>query len=155
MKRPCKVAALKTLLALAAAVTVTACAPPLYVRNSPGAFPEVMAELQSAIAQNGYTLSRVQRVDYGLEKRGYHSDKYQVVFYGKAEEISRLGQNYPQLGPFLPLRITVHEVPGGVELVAVNPQRLARLYPEPELQETFARWRRDVVTILDQAANTR
>jgi len=148
-------AVLKPFLAVAAALAASACAPPLYVRDTPDAFPEVMAELQSAIAQNGYTLSRVQRVDYGLEKRGYRSDKYQVVFYGKPEEISRLGAAYPQLGPFLPLRITVLETPGGVELVAVNPQRLAQFYPEPELQETFARWRRDVVTILDLVAKPR
>jgi len=149
------VAALKTFLVAAAALIATACAPPLYVRDTPNAFPEVMAELQSAIAQNGYTLSRVQRVDYGLEKRGYRSDKYQVVFYGKPEEISRLGEDYPQLGPFLPLRITVLETAAGVELVAINPQRLAQFYPEPELQEMFARWRRDVVTILDQVAKAR
>jgi len=143
------------ILALGACAMLAGCSPALYVRHTPTDFPEAMAELQSAISSKGYVVSRVQRVDYGLSRRGFLSDKYQVVFFGKPGEINRLGEDWPQLAPFLPMRITILETEQGVEMVAVNPQRLARLYPEAELRPTFERWHRDVVAILDQAAGPR
>ena len=42
-----------------------------------------MAVLQHAIGTQGYTLSRVQRVDIGLTESGFKTDKYRVVFFGK------------------------------------------------------------------------
>lgn len=133
-------------------VALSACAPRLYVEETAAPFPEAMANLQASIASNGYTLSRVQRVDYGLNKRGYQTEKYRVVFFGKPEEIEKLSGDFPQLAPFLPLKITIREKEDTVEMVAINPQRLTRLYPDAELQPTFKRWHKDVRKILDDAA---
>jgi uncharacterized protein (DUF302 family) len=141
-------------LLLVTSLLVTACAPRLYVQESSSPFPEAMVSLQASIAQNGYTLSRIQRVDYGLNKRGYETDKYRVVFFGKPEEISELSRNYPELVPFLPLKITLIQKDEGVEMVAINPARLKRLYPEPELEPTFERWQRDIQKILHDASVT-
>jgi len=138
-------------IAVACALAISSCAPRMYIRETSKPFPETMADLQNAIAENGYQLSRVQRVDYGLTRRGFQSDKYRIVFFGKAQEIARLSEAFPHLIPFLPLKFTILEKENGSEIAAINPIRLAQLYPEPELQPTFERWQRDVVKILDDA----
>ena len=46
-----------------------------------------MLALQESIRDHGYIVSRVQRVDIGLTGMGYKTDKYRIVFAGKAEEI--------------------------------------------------------------------
>jgi len=138
-------------IAVIGMLAMSSCAPRMYVRETSKPFPETMADLQNAIVENGYQLSRVQRVDYGLINRGFKSDKYRIVFFGKAQEISQLSDAFPQLIPFLPLKFTILEKENGSEIAAINPVRLAQLYPEPELQPIFERWQRDVVKILDDA----
>lgn len=130
---------------------MAACAPRMYVKETTGPFPEAMADLQASIAKNGYTLSRIQKVDYGLRKRGYETKKYRIVFFGKPDEIRQLSNAFPELVPFLPLKVTIRENADAVELAAINPQRLTNLYPDPELRPIFSRWQRDIRNILDDA----
>ncbi len=68
-------------LALIMAVVIPAEAQQLIMTRSLNTFPETMLNLQEAIADQGYTISRVQRVDIGLTKMGYETDKYRVVFF--------------------------------------------------------------------------
>ena len=63
----------------------------LIMGRSSEAFPETMSALQEAIKKAGYTISIVQRVDIGLTGMGFQTDKYRIVFFGKAEEIKTLG----------------------------------------------------------------
>ena len=77
----------------------------LLMARTEQAFPEAMLKLQETIKKHGYTVSRVQRVDIGLTQFGYETDKYRVVFFGKAEEIRHMSSEYPQLIPYLPLKI--------------------------------------------------
>ena len=79
----------------------------LIMGRSPETFPEAMSALQEAIKNVGYTVSTVQRVDIGLTGMGFETDKYRVVFFGKANEIKILPQKYPQLAPYLPLAIAI------------------------------------------------
>lgn len=70
-------------------------------------FPEAMLKLQETIKERGYTVSRVQRVDIGLTKSGYKTDKYRVVFFGKPEENARLVKQFPVLSAYFPLKIAI------------------------------------------------
>ena len=63
----------------------------MMVRSSE-AFPEAMSVLQANIIKQGFTISRVQRVDVGLSAKGYKTDKYRVVFFGKGDEIQTLSR---------------------------------------------------------------
>ncbi|TNF36181.1 MAG: DUF302 domain-containing protein, partial [Gammaproteobacteria bacterium] len=91
-------------------------------------FPETMASLQLAITNQGYTISRVQRVDIGLTSSGYKTDKYRVVFFGKPEEIRTLRTQHPELIPYLPLKIAIFAEGEETILVASNPIAFAQLY---------------------------
>lgn len=110
-------------------------------------FPEAMAELQEQIRAVGYTVSRVQRVDIGLTKSGYKTDKYRVVFYGKPEEIRKLTQRYPDLTAYLPLKISIFAEGSDTILVTSNPQHLLKA-GDKDLVKVINRWEKDLVAIL-------
>lgn len=133
---------------VAFALTAPAAAQDLLIARSAQSFPEAMTALQDAIAGRGYKVSRVQRVDVGLENRGYKTDKYRVVYYGKPEEVARLAAAYPELIPFLPLSVAIFAEEDETILVTTNPALYAGMFPQPELKPVFARWEQDLVAII-------
>lgn len=110
-------------------------------------FPEAMLKLQEAITNQGYTVSRVQRVDIGLTKSGYKTDKYRVVFYGKPAEIDHISKNYPELTPYLPLKIAIFAEAGDTMIVAANPIILAP-QASKELTQQLSIWESDLQKLL-------
>jgi len=120
----------------------------IMVRSSE-AFPETMALLQEAINKQGYELSRIQRVDVGLSKKGYKTDKYRVVFFGKGEQIQQLSAKYPQFVPYLPLKIAIFAEEDNTILISVNPGIYNDLFNIPELKPIFSQWLKDITQILN------
>ena len=116
----------------------------LLMTRSTQTFPEAMLTLQQAIGQQGYTLSRVQRVDIGLTQSGYSTDKYRVVFLGRSGEIEALSESHPELIPYLPLKIAIFAEDEETVLVTANPTRFSDFFPQPELKPLFKRWERDL-----------
>jgi uncharacterized protein (DUF302 family) len=115
-------------------------------------FPEAISSLQEAIRNNGYTVSRVQRVDVGLTASGFQTAEYRIVFFGKADEVRRLSAAYPELIPYLPLNIVMFAEGDDTLLLTTNPLKLAEFFDKPELRVQFARWEKDVRAIIDGAA---
>ncbi len=113
-------------------------------------FPETMATLQAAIKKTGNTLSRIQRIDVGLTKMGYKTDKYRVVFYGKLDEINKLVESFPELIPYLPLKIAIFSENNETVLTATNPERLSEMYPNKNLKPIFLTWAKDLIQIMDE-----
>lgn len=112
------------------------------------AFPEAMSSLQNAIKSQGYVLSRVQQVDTGLTMSGYKTDKYRIVFFGKKDEFAKLTEFYPELIPYLPLKIVIYAEAGETLLVTSDPQVFIDLYPDQRLKETFRKWHDDIMMIM-------
>ncbi len=109
-------------------------------------FPEAMLKLQDSIHEQGYTVSRIQRVDIGLTKSGYRTDKYRVVFFGEAKLVKRLSNDYPQLIPYLPFKIAIFAEGEETLLIASNPHELTRnVYPE--LESTMQKVEKDMLAI--------
>lgn len=113
-------------------------------------FPETMSTLQELIRKHGYTVSRVQRVDIGLTKMGYKTDKYRVVFFGKTDEIRNLTQKHPELIPYLPLKIAIFSEDTQTLLVAYNPLELTLMFDAKDLPALIQQWNRDMTDILQQ-----
>lgn len=120
----------------------------LMVRSSQP-FPEAMLSLETGIKDHGYTVTRVQRVDVGLKKYGFRTDKYRIVFFGKKAEIQQLDKRYPRLIPYLPLNFTIFAEGDDTIITAVNPASLKSYYPDPELKPVFTQWEMDIRGILD------
>lgn len=125
----------------------------IMVRSSE-AFPETMATLQEAIRSKGYTLSRVQRVDVGLNAKGYKTDKYRVVFFGKGKQIQQLASQYPQLIPYLPLKIAIYAEGDNTILTSANPAVFLDMFKTPALKSTFELWLKDITEILNTVQNS-
>ena len=143
------------LLAALVATPVPTLADEMLIVRSGRDFEETMASLQTAIAARGYKVTRVQRVDVGLEAKGYQTDKYRVVFYGKAEEVARLAEHHPELIPFLPLSVAIF-AEGSQTLITTNrPRALKALFPAAELWPTFDRWEQDLLGIFDEVRQAR
>lgn len=122
----------------------------LYMVRSQMAFPETMIALQKAIREQGYTLSRVQRVDIGLTRSGFKTDRYRVVFFGKPEEIKQLSERYLDLVPYLPLKIAIFAEGDETLLLASSFQHLRPFYKQDEIRKHFNVWEKDLQQILEQ-----
>ena len=142
-------------LALCCGLPAAAVADELLIVRSAREFDETMSALQNAISARGYTVSRVQRVDAGLQAKGYQTDKYRVVFYGRPQEISSLAARHPELTPYLPLSVAILAEGEQTLLTTSRPGVLAAMFPDPELRTTFQRWEADLLAIFDEMRQLR
>lgn len=122
----------------------------LLMMRSTQAFPEAMLALQKTLGEYGYTISRVQRVDIGLTGSGFQSDKYRIVFFGKPEEIRDLTTEYPELIPYLPLKMTLFAEQEETLLVALDPTVLSEVVSTEEFRYQLQRWKNDILAIMDE-----
>ena len=113
-------------------------------------FPEAMLALQTSIGEHGYTVSRVQRVDIGLTKSGYKTDKYRIVFFGKSSEIRAVKQSQPQLIPYLPLKVVIFSENNETLLVASNMTQFAILAENENTKVLLQRWNNDIQSIFSE-----
>lgn len=116
-------------------------------------FKNAMDFVQAAVQEQGYRITRVQRVDKGLNSTGHKTDFYRVVFFGKPEEVTRLAKQYPGLAPFLPLKIVVFAEEKDTLVLAHDYTLLKAEFPS-ELHPTIERWGADMREILETAQLT-
>lgn len=121
----------------------------LMIRSSL-AFPEAMSALQNAIIDHQYTLSRVQRVDIGLKKAGYKTDRYRVVFFGRYDEIKSITDRHPEMAAFLPLKFVLFSEENDTILVALNPRHFDRIVSDETVKPLFKRWAEEVKAIMNE-----
>ncbi len=129
---------------------LSALADDLIMRRIRMSFPEAMNSLQTSIAEEGYTVSRVQRVDVGLTKSGYSTAEYRIVFFMKEDTVHKIVKVHPQLIPFLPLKITIFAEGGETILATLNPAKLDDFFPEIGMKKDFQQWEAAVNRILDK-----
>lgn len=120
----------------------------LIMLRSEQPFTNSLELLKSSIKKQGYVLSRIQRVDSGLTMSGFKTDDYRVVFFGKTEQIDSLTANYPELIPYLPLKIVIYAEAGETLLVTSDPEVFIDLYPDPSLRKIFKQWHDDIISIM-------
>jgi uncharacterized protein (DUF302 family) len=125
------------------AVTTPASAEELMMVRVKQSFPETMLKFQEVIKEHGYQLSRVQRVDIGLSKMGYKTDKYRVVFFGKEDQNRWIIANHPELIAYLPLKVAIYAEEDDTLLVSSNLQILIDAH-DPKLKKIVSDWQRDL-----------
>jgi uncharacterized protein (DUF302 family) len=150
LKRLTLLLLLPLLVALAAPASAVEPTHGLLMIRVKQSFPEAMAKLQQSIVKQGYTLIRVQRVDVGLTKSGYKTAQYRIVFFGKAAEVHRLAKHYPDLIPFLPLKLAIFAEGNDSIVVGANPLIYEDLFPDKHLRPQFHAWAADFHKILDR-----
>jgi len=131
----------------------TAMAQDILMIRSSQTFPETMTILQNSIQDHKYVVSRVQRVDIGLTKAGYKTDRYRIVFFGKHDELKKLTDKYPELVPYLPMKIAIFAEKDETILSVLNPSNFTKIINNPELNIIYQRWANDIRSILDDVAS--
>lgn len=139
---------LKSLL-LFCFVSANAVASDLIMARSHLSFSEAMTNLQVSLREHGYTVARVQRIDVGLTGMGYKTDKYRIVFLGKADEIKYLVNKYPQMIPYLPPKVSIFAEGDDTLLVTANPMAFAPMVDDEKDRIIFQRWESDVYSVFD------
>jgi uncharacterized protein (DUF302 family) len=139
-------------LLLAVLVTTSALADELMMVRVDHPFPEAMNQLQEAIRDHGYTISRVQRVDVGLTSSGFTTAEYRLVFFGKPAEIKALPEKHPEIAAYLPLNIVIFAEGDDTIMLTANPLSLETFFKDPDLHGQFSRWEKDIRAILNQAS---
>ena len=115
-------------------------------------FEDTMILVKDKLGEYGYKVAHIQKCDGGLGDFGYKTDRYRSVFYGKFEEMRHLSTEYPELIPYVPLKIAVMKEKDTVVLVALNPEILAEFFPQRALGIQFSRWASDVRAIFEEVA---
>jgi len=104
--------------------------------------------LQETIRNHNYTISRVQRIDIGLTKSGFATDKYRVVFFGTDKEISLISKKYPHLIPYIPWKIAIFAEQQDTLLVTADPMQFSdKKYPGAD--KYLSKWKKDIEKILN------
>lgn len=143
---------LKIILLLCVFISANVTASDLIMARSHLSFSEAMTNLQVSLREHGYTVAHVQRIDIGLTGMGYETDKYRVVFVGKADEIKYLINKYPQMIPYLPPMVSVFAEEGDTLLATANPIAFAPMVDEQD-RVIFERWENDVYSVFDDFRN--
>ena len=118
-----------------------------FTANCISPFPESMRALQDMIIKKGYVVSRVQYVDKGLKVKGYETDLYRVVFFGKKDEILSIQKEFPALIPFIPLTITIFESGSQTNISSVDPVSLTKIYNSNITTKMIKSWSHDIKDI--------
>jgi len=113
-------------------------------------FDDAMITIKEKLNEYGYTIAHIQKCDGGLSGKGYKTDLYKSIFFGKFDEMRMLTKKYPTLMPYLPMKLLVIKEEKSVVLVILNPSSLKNFFPNPELDLLFSRWESDFRAILDE-----
>ncbi len=115
-------------------------------------FPDAMTNLQNAIIEHKYVLSRVQRVDIGLEKAGFKTDRYRIVFFGKHDELKQITDEHPEVAAYLPLKMVIFAEGDETMLLTLNPLHFSKVLGSTEYNTLFKRWSNDLKSIMEDVA---
>lgn len=137
---------LKILCLLAFFISANTFASDLIMARTTAPFSEAMTNLQVSLREHGYTVARVQRIDIGLTGMGYETDKYRIVFVGKADEIKYIINKYPQMIPYMPPKVAIFAEGRDTLLVTANPLVFAQMVDEQD-RVIFERWESDVHSV--------
>lgn len=113
-----------------------------------GNFDVTMETAKKSLQEHGYVVAHIQRCDGGLKNFGFTSAPYRLIFFGKPDEVRTLTREYPELIPFLPLKLAIFEEDDEVLAAIFNPEELSRLFNNKQLHVQFMRWKNDFDSIL-------
>ncbi len=113
--------------------------------------PDAMEVLKETVREYGYEVAHVQRCDGGMSEFHYKTDYYRVLFFGKLNEVRGILERYPEMSPYLPLKIAVIAEEDQAVLAVLDPRALTALFARtPELGVQFARWHNDLEAIFQE-----
>ena len=127
-------------------------ASPTIVVDSPYSLKETVENIKRAIIGKNFRLIRVQTLDDGMVAKDKQDEKQTIVYFCNFELLNRALGIDPRVGLFLPCRITVVEHNGKVQMMAINPLRLSKLFNNNELDKACLEMHDLYTEILEEAS---
>jgi cytochrome c oxidase cbb3-type subunit 3 len=124
---------------------------PAIIVDSPYGMQETIENLKQAIADQNFTLIRIESLDHGLVAPEQENEKRVMLHFCNFSMLFNSLALDPRVGMFLPCRVTVIERDGKVQLSTINPKRLSYLFNNHELDETCDLMYDLYVTVLEDA----
>lgn len=118
-------------------------------------FDKTLALAKQQLAKKGFQVAHVQRCDNGLKKMGYEVSKYQVVFFGRFDEVREMTTKHVELAPFLPFKLLIYVEGDKTGMSIMNPEALKPMITDDkELTAKLTQWREEFVDILTNVSQT-
>lgn len=136
---------------LPAVVAVPESESPILVRDSSYSLDETLDKLKTAIAAANMRLIRVQALDQGFVPEGRENPDQTVVYSCDFGFLNEALQVDPRVGLFLPCRVTVVRHGDRVQVMAINPKRLSRVFNNSELDRLCDRMHEVYSNLLDES----
>jgi cytochrome c oxidase cbb3-type subunit 3 len=125
--------------------------PPALIADSPYSLDETVENIKQSIANQNFTLIRVDYLEHGLVPAGQENHKQVVVHFCNFGFLFKALAIDPRIGMFLPCRVTVVEKDGKVQILAMNPERLSSLFNNDELNSACKEMTGVYKTILEDS----
>lgn len=103
--------------------------------ESPYSMDETVDALQKAAIGRNFRIIRVQTLENGLFDPDEENHKQVIVYFCNFQLLNEALAVDPRVGLFLPCRVTVVELDGKVQVMAINPKRLSYLFNNAELNK--------------------
>ncbi len=125
--------------------------PAVLVYESAYGLAETIANVERAAIGKNFRLIRVQTLDDGLVEKEQERKQQSIVYFCNFQFLNDALAIDPRVGLFLPCRVTVVEYDGKVEVISINPKRLALLFNNDELNLACEEMHRIYEEILEEA----
>lgn len=119
--------------------------------ESPYSLEETVVNIKQVIIGKNFRLIREQYLDTGFVPEGEENKKQVIIYFCNFSFLNSALNIDPRVGMFLPCRITVVEQDGVVQVMAINPMRLSRIFNNVELNEACHEMRDVYTEILEDA----
>jgi cytochrome c oxidase cbb3-type subunit 3 len=121
------------------------------IAESPYSFEETVENVKEIIAGKNFRLIREQYLDTGYVSEGQENKKQLILYFCNFSFLNMALSIDPRVGIFLPCRVTIVEQDGIVQVMAINPMRLSRIFNNVELNEACHEMRDVYTEILEDA----
>ena len=103
--------------------------------ESPHTMEKTIDNVKRAAIGKNFRIIRVQTLEQGLVKEGQENKRQTIIYFCNFQLLNDALAIDPRVGLFLPCRITVVENNGKVEVMAINPNYLSRIFNNAELNK--------------------
>ena len=111
-------------------------------------FNNAIADVQMALEENGFKVQFVQRIDIGLAKAGYHTDKYRIVFFMPEHGVKAVLLKRADLAEMFPLKVTVYRDKGNVYMLRAHSASQLDDSVPAAVRARFRAWDRQVNQVI-------
>jgi cytochrome c oxidase cbb3-type subunit 3 len=106
--------------------------------ESPNDMQTTIDSVKRAAVGKNFRIIRVQSLNQGLVPEGQDNKKQTIIYFCNFKMLNDALAVDPRVGLFLPCRVTVVEQNGKVEVSAINPKYLSRIFNNAELNKLCA-----------------